>query len=568
MKKRTIFAILALFTVFISARLFPVLAQENNKFGISLLQPTSEDIMNAADLVNTNGDWGYVMLVIQENDRDVRKWQDIFNELRVSHLIPIVRLATSPQGEVWRKPEGKDAKEWVEFLNKLNWVVKKRYVVLFNEPNHASEWGGAVDPEGFANITTVFAKALKQSNKDYLVMLAGLDSAAPQYPDQFWDSGEFMRAMCKDRGLCKVLFENVDAWASHSYPNPGFSGSVWDSGKKSIRGYQYELDLLKELGIEKSFPVFITETGWQQKSLTEDTIGENMRIAFQSIWGQDPRVQAVTPFVFKYLSEPFVGFSWKTENGFTKQYEVVKNLPKQIGVPEQIEGGLLQVDLPTKLVVNSNYKVSLYLKNTGQGIWDKNNGYELAIETSGANPFLTLLPDLKKIQPFEEANLFMSVKTVTEPQNYNVSFVLRRNGSTILKTPAHSVTIEPLPELSLKTSLFPKFVSNGDNFEVQFFNREEELVFAKKGVQIRNGTATVSDIQNVVPGQQYRIVLLGYPYLPRQTKIVLNESKNMAIFKRMLPFDANGDGRWDFGDIKATLTHLDFLLRFIPWNQL
>jgi len=373
--------------------------------------------------------------------------------------------------------------------------------------------------------------------------------------------------MCKKKEICLNLFENVDAWSSHSYPNPGFSGSVWDGGKKSIRGYEYELELLKQLGVEKVLPVFITETGWQQKALSENTIGENMRIAFDSVWGRDSRVQAVTPFVFKYLSEPFIGFSWEKENGFTKQYELVKNLPKEIGVPNQIESGLLQVDLPSKLVVNSNYKISLYLKNTGQGIWDKNSGYELGIETNGAGPFFSLLPDLKKIQPFEETNLFMSLKTVTEPQEYYVSFILRRNGSTILKTSPQKVLIEPLPELSVKTSLFPKLASNGDNFEVQFFNKEEELVFAKKGVQIRDGKATIDNIQNVIPGQQYRIVLIGYPYLPRQTKIFLNESKNIALLKRMLPFDANGDGQWNFADFKVALTHPSFLLRFIPWNQ-
>ncbi|PIV08038.1 hypothetical protein COS52_04815, partial [Candidatus Roizmanbacteria bacterium CG03_land_8_20_14_0_80_39_12] len=61
-------------------------AQENNKVGISLLQPSSEDVLGASTLVNSqDGDWGYVTLVIQENDRDVRKWQDLFEQLREKH---------------------------------------------------------------------------------------------------------------------------------------------------------------------------------------------------------------------------------------------------------------------------------------------------------------------------------------------------------------------------------------------------------------------------------------------------------------------------------------------------
>ena len=541
---------------------------QNNKFGISLLQPTSEDIRDASQLVNSNGgDWGYVTLVIQENDRDVRKWQDLFNELREEHLIPIIRLATSPQGEVWRRPEGKDAKDWVEFLDKLNWVVKKRYIILFNEPNHASEWGGSVDPENYGTVALSFAKALHASDSDYVIMLAGLDAAAPQLPDQYEDSGEFIKSICKNEGFCTQLFGYVDAWSSHSYPNPGFSGSVWDSGKKSIRGYEYELQLLNDLGVEKNLPVFITETGWIHKSLSEEAIGHNMETAFSSVWGDDPRVQAVTPFVFYYVTEPFVGFSWKKDGGFTQQYELVRKLSKRLGTPEQIERGVLQVNFPQKLVVNSTYKFSLYLKNTGQGIWDEQNGYELSVETKGDAPFSTLLPALKKIHPNEETNLFLSVKTIAEPQDYTVSFVLKKNGSSILQTTERTVTVLPLPALQIRTSLFPKFISNGDNFEVQFFNKEEELVYAKKGVRIRAGEATVEDIQNVVPGERYRIVLVGYPYLPRQTIITLKETKNVATFKKMLPFDADGDGKWDVNDFKVVLTHLEFLLRFIPWYQ-
>src|SRR5450830_1826720 len=78
-------------------------AASNNKFGIHLAQPSIDEFSKVKELVNLNGgDWGYVTLVIQENDRDKGKWQDIFNHLRQDHLIPIIRLATTPEGENWR----------------------------------------------------------------------------------------------------------------------------------------------------------------------------------------------------------------------------------------------------------------------------------------------------------------------------------------------------------------------------------------------------------------------------------------------------------------------------------
>jgi len=543
-------------------------AQENNKVGISLLQPSSEDVLGASTLVNSqDGDWGYVTLVIQENDRDVRKWQDLFEQLREKHLIPIIRLATSPQGEVWRRPEEKDAHEWVDFLNKLNWVVKKRYIVLFNEPNHASEWGGEVDPESYGKVALAFARALKESHSDYVVMLGGLDAAAPQYPTQFWDSGEFMGEVCKDAQFCKNLFDNIDAWASHSYPNPGFSGSVWDSGKKSIRGYEYELNLLKELGVEKDLPVLITETGWKQGVLSEDTIAENYRIAFEQIWAQDTRIQAVTPFVFKYLSEPFIGFSWKKDGGYSAQYNTVKDLQKKKGNPEQIQKGTMEISLPDMLIARSTYHFSVSLKNEGQALWNQEDGYTLSIK-SNTDEVKTLVPDVRKIRPFEEDRMNITIKTPAKPQTIELTLLLKKNDEVIMETKKHTIKIEPFPSLAIKTSIFPKMVSNGEDFEVQLFNTDQELVFSKKGLSMRKGTILVENIADIIPGHWYRIVLIGYPYIPRQEIQVIYKGVNKITLKRLLPFDADGNGRMNLNDLKEMIMNPQFFLRFIPWNQL
>ncbi|MCX6730350.1 MAG: hypothetical protein NTZ55_00715 [Candidatus Roizmanbacteria bacterium] len=562
MKKIVIYLLTFLFIA-----IFPLFsyAQENNKVGISLLQPTSEDFIGASALTNgSTGDWGYVTLVIQENDRDVRKWQDIFENLRDKHLIPIVRLATSPQGEVWRRPEEKDAKEWVDFLNKLNWVIKKRYIVLFNEPNHATEWGGEVDPENYGKVAATFAKSLKDSHSDYIIMPAGMDAAAPSYPPQYEDSGIFTRKMFQVKDL--HLEEYIDAWASHSYPNPGFSGSVWDTGKKSIRGYEYELSLLKELGFEKDFPVFITETGWKEGKMSESAIAENYAIAFSQIWGQDKRIQAVTPFVFKYLSEPFISFSWVNEGGYSAQYNVIKDLTKQKGTPEQIQKGMIMVDFPKTLIARSTYHFSVYLKNEGQAIWSQDDQYSLSVKTDSAD-VQTLTSDIRSTKPSEESKLSITIKTPPKPQTIRISLLLEKNGKSVLETKNHSITIEPFPELTVKTSLFPKFVSNGDGFEVQLFNKEEELVFSKKGLSMRKGNITIEDISDIIPGQQYRVVLLGYPYIPRQLITTLNKGINEVSVKRLLPFDADGNGRCDLNDIKTAILNPNFFLRFIPWRE-
>jgi len=93
--------------------------------------------------------------------------------------------------------------------------------VLFNEPNHGQEWEGEVSPEEFADISLRYIKALKTSNSEYFTMLGGLDLAAASNGEDM-DEYEFLRRVFISKPELK---ESIDGLSSHSYPNPGFSGS-------------------------------------------------------------------------------------------------------------------------------------------------------------------------------------------------------------------------------------------------------------------------------------------------------------------------------------------------------
>src|SRR3989344_492451 len=112
------------------------LSVPNNSFGIHILD--ENDLEDAAKLVNSGGgDWGYVTFVIRSDERDSKRWQKVFDKMRRLHLIPIVRIATNQMEDGWEKPSFDEIDGWVSFLSSLNWVVKNRYVVIGNEPNHA-----------------------------------------------------------------------------------------------------------------------------------------------------------------------------------------------------------------------------------------------------------------------------------------------------------------------------------------------------------------------------------------------------------------------------------------------
>jgi len=554
-----IFAFIQILVVFLISK--DVFANEvNNKFGIHLAQPHLEDLKKVAELVNSNGgDWGYVTLVIQENDRDSQKWQEIFDLLRKYHLIPIIRLATMSLGDNWKRPNSSDAYSWASFLDSLNWVVKNRYVVLFNEPNHATEWGGAVDPKDYAKVAFAFAKTLKERNPNFFVMLAGFDASAPHLPPKFYDEKLFLKDLIDHQ---PEIFKFIDGWASHSYPNPAFSGSPYDFGRGTVRTYQWELNLLRQLGVEKELPVFITETGWERKKLSEEQVAQNFKIAFEQVWLPDEKIISVTPFVFDYQMEPFLGFSWKRkgDDGFYQQYYFVQSVPKTKGEPDQEEKGEIIFDLPKELVNKSTYQFKIRLKNQGQGYWDERN-YGLLVNDVKKTEFL--IGNLGEISPNEEKEVNFYLKTKDEGQE-KIKFILQKNGKNILESKDWYFNILALPSLKIKTGLFPKLNDSGFDFELQIFDEKESLVFQKKNLLVKVGKGEVANIENIVFGKRYRLVLLKPYYLPRQNYLVFKKGKNRVSFKPMLPLDFNLDGKFSLRDILELIKKPKLLKLLFP----
>lgn len=366
------------------------LSVPNNRFGIHIID--ENDLEDAAKLVNSNGgDWGYVTLVIRKDERDTSRWQQTFNKMRRFHLIPIVRMATRQAEVGWEKPSNDEIDGWVAFFNSLNWVIKNRYVVVGNEPNHAAEWGGEVNPKEYAQYLAEISSKLKISNKDYFILQAGFDASAPNTKSSMSEN-TYLQKMIESE---PKVFNFIDGWVSHSYPNPAFSGSQDDSGRGTIRTFEWEQNLLESYGVDKRLPVFITETGWahnmdggETKLTDTKTIAAKLRTAYQNAWS-DENIVAVTPFVLNYRDEPFSQFSWKRKDGsFYDFYTEVESLIKTSGKPLQI----VSVDIKTLLfppvIPVRGEKVGIVLiENQGQSIWDGSEhirstykGFEIEIE--------------------------------------------------------------------------------------------------------------------------------------------------------------------------------------------
>ena len=317
------------------------LATPNNKHGVHIVD--ENDIDDAAKLVNSSGgQWGYVTMVIREDERDIGRWQHVFDRLRENKIIPVIRIATKGTHLGWGRPDESDAQDWVDFFDQLNWVVKNRYIVLFNEPNHASEWEGSIDPKGYAHIARVFHDTFKKSNDDYFILPAGLDQTAGDTSDSASITAYFDEMAQADPDIFTIF----DGWTTHAYPNPNFSGSVDADGRKSIRGFDWEVSYLEKYGLASTIPVFITETGWAHSEgisndssfKSADEVALLYEKAFQYAWS-DERIVMVSPFLLNYQSDPFDNFSWKKPGSFAfyPQYYSVLGLSKENGLPIQID---------------------------------------------------------------------------------------------------------------------------------------------------------------------------------------------------------------------------------------
>ncbi|MBU4209898.1 hypothetical protein KKC08_01940 [Patescibacteria group bacterium] len=468
MKKPKIFLLLLFSIIYLLLNNQPVFSQERNIFGLHLTQDS--DIHKTKDIINSsNADWGWTTIVIPLNNLNHNAWQNFFNNCRKYHIIPIIRLATTQQNAIWQSPVYQDIDKLANFLNSLNWPTKTQHIILFNEPNQSKEWGGKINPRHYTDIAVYASQKLKKLNPNFYILSAGLDLAAPDKNPQFMSADTFYRQIIEYKS---DYFNNIDAISSHSYPNPGFIGKPTDIGKFSILGYQWELDFLKSLGINKNFPIFITETGWPHREgesnnnqfYTLNTATDFLKSAIL-LWQQDIRIQAVTPFIFNYPYSPFDHFSWvdKQENLYP-QYQKIIDIPKQQNNPQQItESELVKKKLPFIIFPQKKYQGKIKLKNTGQSIWGENETSFCLSPQSTANVELgPICTNHEIIEPGQTHEFKFTFQIIPSEIPQSNTFISWKNIDPIQLTPItkNSLIFRPKTNIKQKILNFLKKLRN------------------------------------------------------------------------------------------------------------
>lgn len=351
------------------------LSKPNNFFGIHILFP--QELERAAKLVNSSGgDWGYITIPIQSNDRDLDKWQNFMDQARLKRLIPIVRLATEPDPlntATWRIPNEYDVIDFANFLNSLNWPTKNRYIILFNEINRFDEWGGEYpNPAYYTQLVSQSHDIFKSRNDDFYIILGGLDNASVTDGSKYINPYEYLRLMYD---ADSNIFNKIDGFSSHSYPNPGFS-ALPSLARMGVATFLYEYDYINARATSKKY-AFITETGWDSKRVGEARVGEFYTYTFGAIWGAHAdKLVAVTPFLLESDNGQFDIFTFYKNGNPTQYNELVQKIGKAKGEPIQTPSSKLIAAKPmtpkeiefskepqTENISEVPYLIRLYLRS-------------------------------------------------------------------------------------------------------------------------------------------------------------------------------------------------------------
>ncbi len=240
------------------------------------------------------GPGGWVVQLVYGNDKNPAKWQHFLDACAELQLRPVLRLATVETPDYWAAPPADAASEWADFFAQLD-IQQPVWVVVGNEPNNGSEWGGRANPAEYAQYFLAVASQLKALQKPIQIAPAALDLFLPHtnglpFPGTditMMDAAAFWDGMFAAQPNFMLY---VDFWASHVYPLGAFHRPPWEQEfrfdrfqgaesipipyppfqiyNRGINSYRWEQWYLEsQFGVDMP-PILITEYGYRHREST------------------------------------------------------------------------------------------------------------------------------------------------------------------------------------------------------------------------------------------------------------------------------------------------------------
>ena len=222
-------------------------------------------------------------------------------------LTVIARLGLVPE---WARPKDTtatylDADAYQAFAEYAATFVQHfagrvQYVIIWNEPNLALEWGyRAPDPAAYTQLLCTASQAIRQANPDVMILAGALAPTVGEPTGQLgMNDLEFLQGMY-DAGAASCF----DALAVHAY---GLTFPPDDPPDPEVLNFR-RVELLRQVMVENGDagkPVHITEAGWNDHPRWTKAVRPAQRIRYtirayelSQTW---PWLQSVTMWVFRY----------------------------------------------------------------------------------------------------------------------------------------------------------------------------------------------------------------------------------------------------------------------------
>jgi hypothetical protein len=310
-----------------------------NRYGIGLVNEGSTlDHDLAAKLAGPGG----FILVIFADITPTRTsadpaWKQSISAAYARDLIPVIRMAP-PWGNRKVRNMGESPTSYQKLAQAYKAVIQDLplrpdwplYVQVHNEPNLCYEWdcdasaGTLTDKtvaNEYAHMLADVAAALHSIGDPRIKVLNGAlapgGAATCQCGTSNFTPGTLSATfLAYMQQSVPGLFDQIDAFAAHSYPAQGEGWGFFVAYPQSLTGLKYFEKELAAIG-KGSMKVLITETGWPTtgdgQSWSRDQVADFTVEAVKNVWLTHPNVLGVTPFMLRDTS--WDQFGWTDPGG-------------------------------------------------------------------------------------------------------------------------------------------------------------------------------------------------------------------------------------------------------------
>ena len=201
------------------------------------------------------------------------KYDAIVEAAELHGLRIVARIDLPPQ---WARPSGsdhasppRDNADYADFVAEVVRRYKGRvqFIQIWNEPNLAAEWGGEIDPAGYAELLRVAATAAREVDPNVVILSAPL-AMTTENSDRAMDDLSYWKALY-DAGAGPYF----DIMAANAYGLDQRYDAEPDPDALNIR----RIELIRQIAVEygdENKPIWLNEFGWNAspKSFSDEIL--------------------------------------------------------------------------------------------------------------------------------------------------------------------------------------------------------------------------------------------------------------------------------------------------------